>query len=169
MVNITVDTSELDAFFALCSNADADLKKEFELWLQALGTDFLRIIKEEIISKNVKITTNLLASFQKGDKSNVWVLSDDNLTLEVGTNVYYAKWVNDGHWQQHRFVPGYFERRNDGKSVFIYVPGSKTGMMLSAKFVEGKKYWQSAIEVMNKVIPESLESRITQWFDKYLG
>ena len=40
----------------------------------------------------------LLNSFHKGSSGTVWELSDNGLTLEVGTNVEYASYANDAHW-----------------------------------------------------------------------
>lgn len=45
--------------------------------------------------------------------------------LEIGTNVEYASFINDGHWtvsdENVRWVPGYFQG-----SRFIYDPSAST-------------------------------------------
>ena len=113
----------------------------------------------------------LLHSFQKGDEENVWTLDENGLTLEVGTNVEYAKFVNDGHWTnpkgiERRFVPGHWEKAN-GKDRFIYTPGEKTGMVLKMKWVEGSHYWESSIRILEKLYPELLEKKLQSWLDEY--
>lgn len=165
MVKIEVNTSELSEFFNKCTRAGSgELKKEFELFLEGIGNEFLRVLQDEIISKGVVDTRLLLSSFQKGDGNNIWNLSQGNLTLEVGTSVKYAKLVNDGHWQNKRFVPGYWSGER-----FIYNPGAKTGMMLTAKRVEGKPYWKSGLNIIEKMIPNFLEKKMQQWLDSYFG
>lgn len=165
MVKIEVDTSELSNFFDKCIRAGSgDLKKEFESFLEGIGMEFLRVIQDEIVSKQVVDTRLLLSSFQKGDNENVWILNEGSLTIEVGTNVKYAKYANDGHWQNKRFVPGHWSGDR-----FIYNPGEKTGMMLTAKRVEGKKYWESGIKVIEKMLPGLLERKMQEWLNKYFG
>lgn len=171
MVKIEVDTSELSYFFDKCIKAGSgDLKKEFELFLEGIGMDFLRIIQDEITSRQIVVNRNLLASFQKGKKDNVWELNGGDLTLEVGTNVEYAKFVNDGHWQNKRFVPGDVVIGSDGKvEEFTYNPSAKTGIMLTARKVEGKKYWENGIKTLEKIMPRELEAKMQEWLNKYFG
>lgn len=165
MAKIEIDTSDLSTFFDKCKKAGSgDLKKEFELFLEGIGMEFLRVIQDEIVSKQVVDTRLLLSSFQKGDNDNVWILNEGSLTLEVGTNVKYAKYVNDGHWQNKRFVPGHWSGDR-----FIYNPGEKSGMMLTAKRVEGKHYWESGIAIIEKMMPDFLERKMQDWLDKYFG
>lgn len=86
--------------------------------------EFLDLIQDEIIRTETTDTRWLLNSFQRGHSENVWSISNGGLTLEVGTNVNYATYANDGHMQNSRFVPGYwkgdrfvyetiFQHRND--------------------------------------------------------
>ena len=80
-------------------------------------------------------TRLLLASFEKGGQDGVWLLSDGDLSLEVGTNVKYAKWVNDGHKANpdgvaSRFIPGKWVGDR-----FIYDPNAKEGMVLKQQFI----------------------------------
>ena len=67
----------------------------------------------------------------------MWLLSDGDLSLEVGTNVKYAKWVNDGHKANpdgvaSRFIPGKWVGDR-----FIYDPNAKEGMGPSRRRPEG--------------------------------
>lgn len=165
MASIEVNVTELHSFFDKCNDAGAgDFKKELLLLLEGIGTDFLRILQDEIVSKGVVDTRTLLRSFRRGDENNVWILSTENLELEVGTNVSYAKHVNDGHWQNRRFVPGKW-----AGDRFIYDPGAKTGMMLTAKKIEGKHYWEGGIEAIENLIPNFLDAKIQQWLEQYFS
>lgn len=133
---IDLDLSDYRRFFArLGAAAGGDFKRDLAVFVDGLGYEFLRILQDLIIKRKVSLSGQLLASFEKGGEGNVWDLSDDDLTLEVGTNVEYAKWANDGHEKVNpdtpgafflpdgrlaRFVPGHWIVRGDGKSEFIY-------------------------------------------------
>ena len=172
MAQVTFDTVELENFVKrLGKAAQGDFKRALNKFLEGLGMEFLRILQDEIVRRNVLDYRLLLHSFQKGDGENVWTLDENGLTLEVGTNVEYAKFVNDGHWTnpkgiERRFVPGHWEKAN-GKDRFIYTPGEKTGMVLKMKWVEGSHYWESSIRILEKLYPELLEKKLQSWLDEY--
>ena len=120
--------------------ARGDFRAEFGLYIEALGSEFLRVLQDEIIRRRVLDTRLLLASFERGGDGNVWNLTEGGLTLEVGTNLEYAAFVNDGHWTNPsgvalRWVPGYWEGYR-----FIYDPEATTGMALKQHWVEGALY-----------------------------
>ncbi len=162
------DTSEFDRYFKLVSKATrSEFKKQIALWFEACGFEFLRVVQDEIIRRKVVDTRLLLNSFEKGERDNVWETSDSGLTLEVGTNVNYAGYVNDGHWtnkkgQASRFVPGEW----NGDS-FEYIKGARTGMVLKQKWVEGSHYWEAAIRIFERIFKASVEKKMEEWRDKY--
>ncbi|OCA85231.1 HK97 gp10 family phage protein [Pseudobacillus wudalianchiensis] len=139
---------------------DGGLKREFGLWLEGLGMDFLGLIQDEIIRTETVDTRRLLNSFNRGDSEGIWSISEGGLTLEIGTRLAYASYANDGHFQQKRFVPGYW--RGDR---FVYEPGASTGMMLREKWVEGSHYWDNALAIFERIFQRSLERRMQQWLD----
>ena len=109
----------------------------------------------------------LLASFHKGDGNNLWELTEGNLTLEVGSTLEYAGYVNDGHWTNpkgvdKRFVPGYWQGDR-----FIYDPTAEGGMVLKQHFVDGKPYFDSALRILDKMLPEFLDKKLQEWLDNY--
>lgn len=140
--------------------ADGGLKREFGLWLEGLGMDFLGLIQDEIIRTETVDTRRLLNSFNRGDSEGVWSIHQGGLTLEIGTRLAYASYANDGHFQWKRFVPGYW--RGDR---FFYEPGASTGMMLKEKWVEGSHYWDNALAIFERIFERSLERRMQQWLD----
>ena len=168
--HIDIDVSELRNFFARLERAaKGDFRKELELFLEGLGDEFLRVIQDEIERRKVMDSRLLLASFKKNTEGNVWKLEEGELTLEIGTNVEYAKYVNDGHWKnpkgvEQRFVPGYW----DGDR-FIYDPSSKSGMILKQGWVPGKPYFDSALRILDKMYPDLLEKKLQEWLDTYFG
>ena len=170
MATVEFDMSEFKEFFRRMERAaKGDFRAEFELYIEAVGSEFLRILQEEIIRRKVLDTRLLLASFERGGDGNVWSLTDGGLTLEVGTNLSYAGYVNDGHWTNtkgvaRRWVPGYWEGDR-----FIYDPAAKGGMMLKQHWVEGKHYWESALRILDRIYPELLEAKLREWLDSYFG
>ncbi|WP_041580833.1 HK97 gp10 family phage protein [Bacillus sp. 1NLA3E] len=159
--------------------ADPELKKQFALWLEATGFEFLDIVQDEIIRLQVVDFRNLLNSFKKGDKDNVWAIKNGGLTLNIGTNLSYAKIVNDGHWTVKSSTPGAFELKNGtlarwvpGKwngSRFEYDPSSDTGMLLKQQWIEGQPYWDQAVAIFEKIFAASFERKFRQWIQSELG
>lgn len=167
---VEFDMSEMREFFqTLEKAAKGDFRKEMELFLEGLGNEFLRILQDEIIRRQVMDSRLLLASFEKDGDGNVWRMQEGGLVLEVGTNLDYAGYVNDGHWTntkgvERRWVPGYWQGDR-----FIYDPAADSGMMLKQHWVEGKHYWDSALRILNQIYPELLERKLQEWLDSYFG
>jgi len=136
-----------------------DAKRDFTTFLEGEGFKLLDIVQDKIIGMEVVDTRRLLNSFDKGGNDNVWTIKNGGLTLEIGTNVEYAAFVNDGHRQKRRWVPG---RWNGDK--FIYDPSSNTGMMLTERFVPGKPYWDNAIATFERIFQQDGQ----QWVDKWV-
>ena len=165
---LSIDTKELETFVKKVEiAANGGFKKELDVFMEAIGVEFLRIVQDEIIRLETVDTRLLLNSFQIGSTDSIYTYSAGNFTLEVGTNVKYASYVNDGHWLngkgiESRFVPGVW---NGDK--FIYTPGAKTGMVLKQKWIEGSHYWDSAIKIMETMLPGLVEAKIQQWIHSY--
>lgn len=82
-------------------------------WLEECGQDFLEIVQSELISTQTIDTEKLLSSFEKGAEDNRWIVQSGGLSLEVGTQLDYASFLNDGHWtskQDVRWVLRAFSR-----------------------------------------------------------
>ena len=162
------DSNDMKDFFSEISSAgNGEFQKALSLFLEGLGLEFLKIIQDEIIRKKVMDTRLLLSSFHKLDSDGIWELSEGDLSITVGTNVEYAKYVNDGHWtcekgEKMRFVPGYWEGNR-----FKYDPAAKTGMMLKQKFVKGKHFWEDGIKILEKMLPSMTEKMIDDFFERY--
>ncbi|WP_063564827.1 HK97 gp10 family phage protein [Paenibacillus sp. O199] len=145
--------------------ANGGLRQEYAVWLDAMGFEFLELIQDEIIRTKTVDTRRLLNSFDRGDGDNVWSMSNGGLRLEVGTNLEYAQFVNDGHWTtkegvQQRWVPGRWHGER-----FDYDPGASTGMMLRRQWIEGTHYWDTALMIFERLFERSLERRLQEWLD----
>lgn len=165
-----IDSDDLRAFIDKLGKAGReDFKKVFLVFLEGIGEEFLRIVEDEIIRKKTVDTRLLLMSFQRGEKDNIFTLNEGNFSVEVGTNVEYASYANDGHWtckkgEKSRFVPGIWQGDR-----FIYQQGAKTGMLLKQKYIEGSHYWESAIRGLDSMLPKIMEAEVQQWIDSYFG
>lgn len=152
--------------------ASLEAKKDFALWLEASGMEFLEIIQDEIIRTETVDTRRLLNSFNRGDSEGIWNISEGGLTLEVGSNVKYASFANDGHTtvdlnsgKDRRWVPGRWEGDR-----FEYDPNEReSGMLLKVKWVDGSGYWDNAMAIFEKVFERSLEKRLQGWLDSLGG
>lgn len=174
MSKFEIDCSEMKEFFSEFSKFSGEtLKKEFQLFLDGLGLEFLRIVSDEIKSRNVTDTRMLLASFSKGDGNNCWKWIDGYQTLEVGSLLEYAAPVNDGHWTCRkgipgRFVPGDVVLDSNGKVLeFNYNPDAKTGIYVKQQWIKARPYFSYSIEVISNMLPEMMEKKIDQIFERY--
>ncbi|WP_046180592.1 HK97 gp10 family phage protein [Domibacillus tundrae] len=152
--------------------ANSEVKKEFALWLEASGMEFLELIQDEIIRTETVDTRRLLNSFNRGDSDSTWSISQGGLTLEVGTNITYASFANDGHTtvdlnsgKDRRWVPGRWVGDR-----FEYDPSEReSGMLLKVKWVDGSGYWDNAMAIFEKIFDKSLEKRLQRWLDSLGG
>lgn len=178
-VNVKYDFSEYREFFSKMRAAKSDFKKELDKLLEAIGVEFLNEVKEQIRERRVIRTSHLLHTFERGGKDNVWEADFGALRLEVGTNLEYALWVNNGHRtfdpeknpEKHfklpngelaRFVPGYWNG-----DEFIYDKSAKGGMVLKLHWVEGKHYFEAAIEAVAPQFEKLFEKKLEEWLLQY--
>jgi hypothetical protein len=148
---------------------NGNLHRQFSLWLEAQGFELVDELQEQIRRLDTVDTRRLLNSFDKGSEGNVWKIKNGGLTLMIGTNIKYAKAVNDGHWTnppgvKTRWVPGRWQGER-----FIYEPGSDTGMLLKQQWIDGQPYWDSAIVIYKKIFAKSFERKFKQWLKNELG
>jgi hypothetical protein len=148
--------------------ADGGFADELGLWLESLGMEFLDLIQDEIIRTGTTDTRNLLNSFKRGDSENIFSISSGGLTLEVGTNLHYASYANDGHFTidpskglDRRWVPGRWKGDR-----FEYDPNEReTGMLLKFTWVDGSGYWDNALAIFDKMFEKSLDRLLQKWLD----
>lgn len=62
--------------------------------------------------------------------------------VEVGTNVHYALYLNDGHVQHKRFLPA--ERLSAGGKVKYLKGDNQKGIMLSERYIPGVYFLEEA-------------------------
>lgn len=145
--------------------AGPDTNRVIQTFLEKCGMDFLDVIQDQIIAMQVVDTRLLLNSFQPNGAEGVWKIERGGLVLLVGTNVEYAKFVNDGHWTTpdgvaKRWVPG----RWSG-DTFTYDPGAKTGMLLKRKFIKGRPYWDNGVAIYEKMFSNDFQTLVNHWIN----
>ena len=168
---VGIDTTELRRFVNKLNQAGRGkgFEKELSRFLDAMAVDFLANVQDAIIRAG-SVDTRLLAnSFQKSGEGNFFIVQEGGLQIEVGTNVEYASFVNDGHWLNPkgvdmRWVPGEWQGER-----FVYQPGAKTGMLLKQKWIEGSHYFDDAIRLMERMAPQFMEQKMGQWLDKFFS
>lgn len=101
--------------------------------------------------------TKKLTPVDTGRLRNAWELSavyrdGDELYVVIFNPVEYASFVEDGHMQHNRFVPGSFL---GGK--FEYIPGYPMGMVLSNKWIPGYHMARISITKIEQEIPRRFE------------
>ena len=168
---VSIDTTELRRFIERLNQAGRgkEFEKELSRFLDAIAVEFLSYVHDFIIQAGSVDTRLLLNSFQKSGEGNVFIAQEGGLQIEVGTNVEYASFVNDGHWLNPRgvdmrWVPGEWQGER-----FIYQPGAKTGMLLKQKWIEGSHYFDDAIRLMERMAPQFMERKMEQWLGQFFS
>lgn len=158
-----IDVSGLEEFARKCEAARQELKPYAAKTLDEIGNKFLGMVQSNIMAAGNVDTRLLLSSFSRGSSNGIYDLDMGALTLTIGTNVEYAKWVNEDHPQQPgRFIPGVWERKR-----FRYIPGAKTGMVLKASKVTGSKFFDNAVEALEDMFPGLVDRSFQQFFQRY--
>ena len=168
---MSIDTTELRRFIERLNQAGRgkEFEKELSRFLDAIAVEFLSYVQDFIIQAGSVDTRLLLNSFQKSGEGNVFIAQEGGLQIEVGTNVEYASFVNDGHWLNPRgvdmrWVPGEWQGER-----FIYQHGAKTGMLLKQKWIEGSHYFDDAIRLMERMAPQFMERKMEQWLGQFFS
>ncbi len=168
---VSIDATELRRFVERLNQAGRgkEFEKELSRLLDAIAVEFLSYVQDFIIQAGSVDTRLLLNSFQKSGEGSVFIAQEGGLQIEVGTNVEYASFVNDGHWLNPRgvdmrWVPGEWQGER-----FIYQPGAKTGMLLKQKWIEGSHYFDDAIRLMERMAPQFMERKMQQWLEQYFS
>lgn len=158
----------LDEFYAAIEKAEkGGFAEQIALWLEAIGIEFLDIVQDEIIRTGTVDTRRLLNSFQRSGAASIWSMNKNGLVLEVGTNLDYASYANDGHFTidpskgvDRRWVPGHWVGDH-----FMYNPNAKTGMLLKFTWIDGSGYWDNALAIYEKIFEKSLDNLLQRWID----
>lgn len=134
--DVDFDLSEIEAFFNRMDRAArGEFKKAVEVWLDAIGVDFLRVVQDEVIRLEVVDTRLLLNSFHKGNPNSVWKKLERGLGLQLGSNIKYSDFVNTGH------------------------------KLKNGQWWEGYHYFDNAKVMFEDIFNEALENKLQEWLN----
>ena len=85
-------------------------------------------------------------------------------SVEYGTNVEYALYVNDGHVQHKRFLPIKYFSAN-GKKQLV----SKYGVMLSERYIQGKFFLEKGAQSAKPRIERACDSWLRDVLREAIG
>ena len=80
--------------------------------------------------------------------------------IEVGTNVEYALYVNDGHVQHRRFLPA--DKLTVGGKTKYLKNGNQKGIMLSERYVNGAFFMEKGMQSAKPRLERLAESFMRQ-------
>ena len=118
-----------------------------EILLKRMGN-----IYHEEIMPNVPVDTSRLVD-------NIFVGGVEGDSVEVGTNVKYALFVNDGHVQHKRFLPARYLSAG-GKSK--YLSGGGKGIMLQEKYIAGSHFMEKGMTASKPRLERLINSFMEQ-------
>lgn len=87
--------------------------------------------------------------------------------VEVGTNVKYALYVNDGHVQHKRFLPA--DKLTVGGKTKYLKKADQKGIMLSEKYVQGAFFMEKGMNSTKPRLERLVESFMVQIVRKVEG
>ena len=130
--------------------------------VQAKHETFIRNFLKEM-GFRAMAQTKALTPVDTGELRNRWELSDvyrqgDTLCIVLFNPQEYASFVEDGHMQHRRFVPGEF---SGGK--FTYIPGYNKGMMLTEKWIPGRHMARISITKIEQEMPMRYKRALKQF------
>ncbi len=143
-----------DEFVARCEGVVDKWDQKKLLLMQRMAN----ICLEEISPLIPVDTSRLVSSFQIG------VVTPDE--AEIGTNVEYALYVNDGHVQHRRFLPISYLSAN-GRKKYVHSKGKKKGksaggIMLKEKYIPGVFFLEKGMQAADPRIKNLGESFMEQ-------
>jgi hypothetical protein len=142
--------------------------RDFGKTFETLPTLFDVWLKKFLLQMGLRALaqTKALTPVDTGELRGRWEVSvvklnGSQLEIEIYNSLEYAEWIEDGHNQHRRWVPGHWEG-----SKFIYEKGNRTsGMALKEKFIPGFHMAKISINKIDTEIP----LRFRQEFEIFLS
>lgn len=153
-----------DEFVKRFSNMVDKWEEKKAVLLKRMGN----IYHEEVIPLVPVDTSRLVDSIFVGG------VEDDS--IEVGTNVEYALYVNDGHVQHKRFLPIRYISAG-GKKALVSKYGDKykgkkggiKGVMLQEKYIPGKHFMEKGLTNAKPRLETLVDSFLQETFKELEG
>lgn len=102
------------------------------------------------------------------DSFKVWIdVSGSIGSVEYGTNVEYALYVNDGHVQHRRFLPA--DKLTVGGKTKYLKNGNQKGIMLSERYVSGAFFMEKGMQSAKPRLDKACESFMKETLREAIG
>lgn len=124
---------------------------------------FLLEMGLRLMAKTKKLTPVDTGNLRnRWELSKVYKLGNNNYGIMLFNPAEYASWVEEGHMQHKRFVPGSWKGKGD-KSHFVYDPNVKGGMMLQEKWIPGFHMARMSLNQIKMELPARYERALEKW------
>lgn len=157
-----------EEFVQRMQHLDHEIPAIMQRVVERLGEELLNAVIEEIGKQDLIDTGTMWNSFARGDSGNIWRFDGDRnaITLEVGSNLTYAEYLNDGYTiSKYHFVPGYW----NGAGSFIYDPSAETGFMARPRSFLGRKYFDIAVKNIQGGTRAIIEAQLEREIQRIVG
>lgn len=138
--------------------------------MEELEEDNIKFLKSFMLEVGGRVlaSTKRMTPVDTGTLRNKWELSDvmisgDDVYILLLNNENYASHVEEGHMQYARWVPGVWKGKKHKK--FQYLAGSKTGMMLTTKWIPG--FHMARLSITKEEL--SMKKRFETAFKRYMS
>lgn len=141
--------------------------------LQKQEADYDKFIRDFITEMGMRLIakTKALTPVVTGDLRDHWELTKvtkvgDSYQIDMVNPMDYASFVEDGHIQRRRWLPGVWKTSKKGAPTFEYVRGAKTGMMLTYKWIPGQHMARISINKIEKTMQPRFERAFAKFMTK---
>ena len=139
--------------------------------LQTQEADFDKFFRDFVTTMGWRLIAQTKALTPKvtGDLINAWELTKvtkvgDTYQIDMVNHMDYASFVEDGHIQRRRWLPGIWKKSKSGKQTFEYKAGAKTGMMLTYRWIPG----QHMVRISINKIEREMQPRFERAFKAFM-
>lgn len=146
---MSFEVGGLDEWSNLLNSINEEFSKQKENELRKIG-----LIAERKIKSFVNVDTGRLRS-----SINTKIINQN--TAEIGTNVDYAKYVNDGFTLAKRFLPAIYLNTPAGRKYLKN--GNNKGITLKPQFIQGTHFMEKGLQ---NAEPEIIGD-LNNWFNDF--
>lgn len=141
--------------------------------LQKQEADFDKFVRDFVTMMGMRLIakTKALTPVITGDLRDSWELTKvtkvgDTYQIDMVNHMDYASFVEDGHIQRRRWLPGVWKTGKKGGSTFEYVKGAKTGMMLTYRWIPGQHMARISLSKIEKTMQPRFERAFKEFMQK---
>lgn len=149
---------------------DAKAFKQFQKDFGELEREYHKFLSQFLLQEALRslAKTKKRTPVDYGNLRNAWRVTKvmrkgDSLYVVIFNPLEYASFIEDGHRQEKRFLPG----KVDGKGKFRYIKGYKDGgIMLSNKWVKGYHMARLSVSEVQRDMPPRYRAAFSSWLKR---